>query len=58
MTVKQAPQPSLEDDARARRDARVVARLEVMSNLVADLEARLPGWRHEIEGLLAELRGS
>jgi hypothetical protein len=56
-----AAQPSLDDAAREavrqRRDARIIERLETLSNLVADLEARLPGWRREVDGLLAELRG-
>jgi hypothetical protein len=47
---------TLDDDVRARRDERIVARLEQLRNLVADLEARLPGWRRELEGLLAGLR--
>lgn len=52
-----AEQPSLDDDARARRDERIVKRLEQMANVVADLEGRLPAWRREIEALLREFRG-
>lgn len=49
-------QASIEDDARTRRDEAIIKRLDTMRNLVLDLEARLPGWRRELDALIEELR--
>lgn len=51
-----AAQVSMEDDVHRRRDEQIAVRLDTLSNFVADLEAKLPGWRRELDTLREELR--
>lgn len=51
-----APQASIEDDARAKRNAQIVKRLETMRNWVADVESKLPGMHRELDALIEEMR--
>jgi len=51
-----AEQVSIEDDAKLRRNAAIVKRLDTMSNWLADLEAKLPALRREIDAVRDELR--
>lgn len=51
-----AEQVSIEDDAKLRANAALVKRLDTMSNWLADLEAKLPALRREMDAVRDELR--